>query len=107
MKIILPKGAAKFGNPNITEDKEFTPIRADLMKYHKDGEKAGFDTDPKVSISLSEDLKKHRRGIMRVSLQLKDRRISVLVHIDGIMSAIYKAYDVNSAIGEVMKENRK
>jgi len=107
MDIILPKGKAKFGNPNITEEKDSVPIRADLMKYHERGESAGFDTEPKVSISLNEDKIKHKRGLMRISFKIKNKRISALVHIDGVMSAIYKAYDVNSAIADVIKENRK
>jgi len=96
MKIITPN--------NITHSTDFKPVTATLMKYRENGEKAGFDTEPRVDIQLNEDLRKYQRGIMRIVIQKGKERISVLVHIDGVMSAIYKAYEVNSQLADILKK---
>lgn len=87
-------------SPNITKEKKFKTIIGDLLVYNEKLEPIGYD-NPRITLAVSEDLAKHQRGLARITIKEqvdedeKSKNFvekSYLVHIDGIMGTIYRAY---------------
>lgn len=88
VKVELGKSLSK----KLTETTEFKPSRGDLMLYNEDLTEKGYD-DPRVTLSISEDLAKHQFGIARLTIEDKEGKgQSYLIHVDGMLSCIYASY---------------
>jgi len=81
----------KSQSQNVTESTEFRKAIGDLVQYNEDLTIKGFD-DPTISLSVSEDVEKHKKGIARLTIKKGDTKEEYLVHIDGIMTTIYASY---------------
>lgn len=88
IKVELGKSLSK----KLTETTEFKPARGDLMQYNEDLTEKGYD-NPRLTLSISEDLEKHQFGIARLSITDDEGKgKSYLVHVDALLSCIYASY---------------
>jgi hypothetical protein len=78
----------------ITKATEYVNVVAKIGEWTEDAKLKGITGN--VKISLGEDKKKWQHGLMRISIKDKGKWISKLVHIDVIMTLIYKSYDPNN-----------
>lgn len=76
---------------NITDSTEFKTSRGDLLQYNEDLTVKGFD-NPTITLTASEDLGKHQKGIVRITVEKEHTKETYLVHVDGMMSVVYASY---------------
>jgi hypothetical protein len=79
---------------NVTNDENFGLTKADLRVYNEDLSMVDWDSFPKVTISMGEDLEKYQKGIIRISIQTVPEipAKEFLIQVDGLMTVVYSMY---------------
>jgi hypothetical protein len=77
----------------ITKATSFGTTIGDLRLYNEDLTPREFDSNPMITITAAEDLKKFQYGIIRIDINdCGGKQGSYLVQIDGLMSIVYSVY---------------
>ena len=79
---------------NVTNDDKFGLTKADLRVYNEDLSMVDWDSFPKVTISMGEDLEKYQKGIIRITTQVNEFSMpeEFIIQVDGLMTVVYSMY---------------